>query len=429
MDPWTTLHGHVLDADGKPAAKVHVELGPIHDKEALTAESGSFAFDKLAPGSYTLLAKPEPKVHTQEGVRVEAVPTYFPSTVESSQTERILVRGGVDLPDYEIRLRISPVYHVRGVVLNDAGKPSVNATVKLLRPPGQGTQGYGVMITSGAAVPLSIVTGPAVAKEETEVVSSQDGKFEFPSVPPGGWRLEAGADPVNDTVPDDLVVSSGGTWATVTGNDIEDLEIRLAAPFNLDYSVEWGEAKPPQDFRGMPQVLLKPLDGQPGPIIPKTESRRFEHVLPGRYRIVPPIFAQGFYVASVLLGGREVLGQEVDLVPGSPPLRIAYKAGLGSLGGTVEKGEGATVVLVSRPSPQESNGFTFIRTVRCGPGGAFDMGSVTPGDYNVVAFDRVESWPMEAPEFVSTIRSSSVSVRVEERATASVELRVTRWPW
>jgi hypothetical protein len=91
----------------------------------------------------------------------------------------------------------------------------------------------------------------------------------------------------------------------------------------------------------------------------------------------------------------------------------------------VENGEGATVVLVS----QQPNGVSVIRTLQCGPGGAFDMGGVTPGDYYAAAFDRVEVQPMAAAGFAGTIRSSGVSVRVEEGAAASVELHTTRWPW
>jgi hypothetical protein len=127
----------------------------------------------------------------------------------------------------------------------------------------------------------------------------------------------------------------------------------------------------------------------------------------------------------MLLGGREVLGQEVELTPGSPPLRIVYKTNVGGLRGTVEKGEGATVVLLS----QEPNGLSSIRTVKCGPGGAFDTGGVPPGDYYAVAFDRVEVQLMlgEVARFVSAIRPSAVSVHVEEGAATSVELQVTHW--
>ncbi len=421
MDPWTTLHGHVVDADGKPAAKVHVQLGPMRDNETLTDESGAFAFQKLKPGSYTLWAKPDPKGQIQEGVRVEAVPTYFPSTVDSSQTERVVIRGGVDLPDYEIRLRTSPVYHVRGLVLNDLGKPAPHAAVKLLRPAGQGTQAYGRLMIGSAAASQYMIVGPAGARPEIEVVSGEDGKFEFPSVPPGDWRVEAGADPVHDTVQDDYVVSTGGTSAIVTAHDIEDLEIKLAAPFELKFTYDWEDAPQPQDFQETLRPALIPLDGQSQPGLLDANARFL--VLPGRYRIVPPLFMQRYYVTSVLLGGREVLGQEVDLAPGSPALRVVYKTGLGSVRGTVEKGEGATVVLVA----QSPNGLSFIRTSKCGLGGAFDMDGVTPGDYAVVAFDRVETQPMESAGFIGSVRPSSVSVHVEEGAAASVELHLTRW--
>ncbi len=415
MDPWTTLHGHVVDADGRPAAKVHVQLGPMRDNETLTDENGAFVFQKLKPGSYTLWAKPDPKDQIQAGVRVEAVPTYFPSTVESSQTERIVVRVGIDLPDYEIQLRTSPVYHVRGVVLNDAGKPAEHATVKLLRPGGPATQAY-----QFGCCPLSAVTGPAGPKEETQVVAGEDGRFEFHSVQPGDWRIEAGADPVYYTFQDDYLVSSGGTSALVTGHDIDDLEIKLAAPFRLEFSEDWGDSQ--KDSRGTMRPAFIPLDGQnqPGLLDPSTPFQ----VLPGRYRVVPPLFVEHSYVASVLLSGHEVLGQEVNLETGSPPLRIVYKTSVGSLRGTVEHGDGATVVLVS----QQPNGVSVIRTSICGPGGAFDIRSVTPGDYYAVAFDRVELQPMATAGFLSSIRSSGVSVTVEEGAAASVELHVTRWP-
>jgi hypothetical protein len=45
---------------------------------ALTDEKGSFSFQKLKPGSYTLWAKPDPKDQIQEGVCVEVLPLISP---------------------------------------------------------------------------------------------------------------------------------------------------------------------------------------------------------------------------------------------------------------------------------------------------------------------------------------------------------------
>lgn len=83
------------------------------------------------------------------------------------------------------------------------------------------------------------------------------------------------------------------------------------------------------------------------------------------------------------------------------------------------------MVLVS----QETSGLSFIRTLPCGAGGSFDMDGVTPGDYYAVAFDRVEAQAAELAGLIGVIESSAISVRVDERAAASIELHVIRWPW
>ena len=263
MAPWTTLRGHVLDPDGKPAGRVRVQLGPARFAEEVTDENGSFAFENLSPRAYTLRAIPEPKIQIKDGARIDAVPTYFSSALEMSQAEKIFVRG-VDLPDYEIRLRTSLVYRVRCTVLDETGTPAPHAKVKLLRLGAQRTQEVG-LVTGGPV--LDIATGTARASEqEAEVVSGPDGAFEFPSVRPGECRIQAEFDPTLDKV-ERSVEPSGGDSVIVNGRDIDGLEIRLAAPFRLDYSLDWGEAKPSPEATRMARVWLSPLDGQPGPDI------------------------------------------------------------------------------------------------------------------------------------------------------------------
>jgi hypothetical protein len=54
-----------------------------------------------------------------------------------------------------------------------------------------------------------------------------------------------------------------------------------------------------------------------------------------RKSLILPSAGPGYYPASVLLEGREVLGKAVDLFPGST-FRVTYKAATGSVHGTVE---------------------------------------------------------------------------------------------
>ena len=73
-----------------------------------------------------------------------------------------------------------------------------------------------------------------------------------------------------------------------------------------------------------------------------------ERVPAGRYRILPGVGgAPGFYAAAVLVDGRDVSGQDVELTASSV-VSVVYKPNPGSIHGTVEKGDGAQVLLWPR---------------------------------------------------------------------------------
>ena len=419
MTPFSTLHGRVLDSEGKPAAKAHVLLTRGRVREAITDADGLFDFDELESGLYTLLAKPESKEESaNDGPRVRAVNTFYASAIERSEAEWIHVRAGFDSGEHEIRLRTSPVYRLRGVVLDETGRPAPHATVKLLKPGGQGTQSYGSSEYT--------VIGPEVSREEDETVSTADGDFEFSSVRPGDWRIQAELDPALDPIERD-VEPAGGISVSLSRFDIDALQIRLSAPFDLKYSVDWGQAEVPEYRRNSSGVLLRAVNGQPTGN-PTGESGRFKDFSPGRYRVVPwSSGIKGSHVDSVFLGDLDVLGRDVNLAAGSPPLRIVYKPGAGSMRGIVERCAGATVVVLERPT-QSPKAWSYIRTLNCGPNDTFEIGSIDPGDYYVWAFDRADTRELIIPAFVSTILSTAQSVHVGQGATASVQLRVNLWP-
>ena len=66
---------------------------------------------------------------------------------------------------------------------------------------------------------------------------------------------------------------------------------------------------------------------------------------------------------SVLLGGRDVTGQAVNLLPGSPQISLVYKSATGKVAGTIDKCNGVVVVLV----PQQTVGLTYGRMTPCQP--------------------------------------------------------------
>jgi hypothetical protein len=130
----------------------------------------------------------------------------------------------------------------------------------------------------------------------------------------------------------------------------------------------------------------------------------------------------GYYVASATLGGRDVLGQIIDLQPGSPPLKVAFNKATGRVRGVVENGEGA-VVLVWLQKPDD---FVTVDQVPCGANGSFDVSGLLSGDYYAAGFDHVPILYDSA--VLQNLVGVATSVRVDDGATAAVQLRVNRWP-
>jgi len=413
IQPWGSLRGRVVDEDGKPAPGVRVE-GPGRDG-AVTGEDGEFEFHELRPGSYTLVAKPEPKIRMEDGVRLGTVAIYYPSATEPAEAVRIPVRAGENVSGLEIRLKSVPVHRVAGIVLDEAGKPVAHATVKLMGPPGNARQP--IIFSPGSSYTMGLVPEPEVARIE----SHEDGMFEFAAVEPGDWRLSAvmGVD-------DDMPLAGVGS-ALVSEKDVEDIQIRLAAPFPVEVTMDWGSAQAPaRGGYGWRPVVLMPMEGQPSlNVDPAKNAGRINGIFPGRYRVTPMSTGPEVYASAAMREGRDVAGQAVEFAPGAAPLQVIYKSGLGKVRGTVEHGEGSMVMLV----PHDGGETSTIGIVKCGAGGSFEINGVIPGDYHIVAFDHPDEGGVQWDDLLTRIVPIASNVRVESGSTASVDLRISKWPW
>jgi hypothetical protein len=426
--PPATLRGRVFGVDGEPAAKINVILYPNpRASEAVTAEDGSFAFEDVQPGTVTLLAQPK-VVHAapgKDGVRIETVPTYFPSTPDRAAAAPITVQAGVVQGGYDVRLQTAPVYRVRGVVLQEDGKPAAKAVVNLVSK-SPGGPDIGTFISfAGNALTFSIRDGLGVRTQmrDDPVVTETDGVFEFPSVQAGEYVLEAESDTVRDEGRREIN-HYGNTTITVGRRDMDDLRIQLTQPFDISYSLQLADGTPvPATVFAM--VRLAPEDGLRGATGRRQEdgTGRFDYVTPGRYRILAEVQAGGSrqYVTAAFLGANNVLGQIVELSRASPPLRIVLKpAGTirGVVEGIAENGVEATVVLM----PQNLTGTG--RTLRTDAQGIFEVSGLPPGGYYVIALDRFDlRMMMDTRQLMGLVPRAS-TVKAEEGATTSVQLRL-----
>jgi hypothetical protein len=402
--PPARIRGRVIGTDGKPAAKVQVGIGNQYANTTTTDAEGAFVFDNLDPGSYGVLA------------RANHVRTYYPAAVDPALAEPIIVRAGEDQGGYEIRLQPAPrTYRVRGLVLDAAGKAVPRTVVEPLPASGIGTNGGFLSATAGIST-FSISSRPAGVAPENEdpAVTGPDGIFEFPALPERDWifRVES----------EDLVHAVA---AVGVRQDIDDLTIRLELPVNLTGTVVLTDGSPlPGDASIM--VRLNSLDGTPGAgALSDKGALEFKNVTPGRFRIHAQALGAGrYYVTSVMVGTADATNQPVSLNAASPPIRVILKPG-STIAGSVEKGEGASVLLVPQTLAPGDTG--WLRD--CGAGGSFEFAGLPAGEYYAVAVMSVDLRNLQALsdlERLRTVVRDATTVSVDEGAVASVQLKPPR---
>jgi hypothetical protein len=420
--PYASLRGRVLRPDDAAAANVEIEMSRTpHDPHVLTAETdnqGNFAFESIAPGSYSILAKPRFEIsesHQAGQERSELAPTYYPFVTDRGQADKIPIRAGEDRSGYNIRLQTVPVYSLRGMVLDEAGKPMPGAAVTFARSIDPVELLSPVFTDSMGPLPIGADPGAAAG-----VVAGEDGRFEIRSIQSGAWQFTANS---SGTSRDGATKAlRGSTTAIVAGHDVDDVQIRLAPLFSLPVTIEGRN----QAVAG--GLLIISLDTQRMVMVANDRSDkglRVPNLSPGQYRLIPgPAPIGGAYPLSVFLGDRDVTGQEVELTSASPAIRVIYAMNGGTVRGTVKNGEGATVVLISKRQDYSS----FGRMLRVGAVGTFEITNVPPGEYYIAAFDRIGSVVGPDAQFLRQMLSGAETVRVEDRGISTSNVSVTSWP-
>ena len=156
-----SLSGRVVDSEKKPVPGVTVIAGselpnfPPRPLNAVTDADGAFVLEGLSFGEYVLSVPLKIPPDAAEGERM--VTTFYPASTDRERTQTIEVRG-TDLSGYEIQMQTAVVRKIRGVVIDVNGEPIAQATVGLIRP--------------GRA-------GSRAAEDVEQVLSDEDGKFEF----------------------------------------------------------------------------------------------------------------------------------------------------------------------------------------------------------------------------------------------------------
>jgi hypothetical protein len=384
--PQGVIAGHVVDEDGDPvraltvsaARTIHVNGRPIvlATQGSQTDDEGYFLLSELDAGRYYLYVEPtrharQPSKPGHPGVEEEFIRTDDPIPRD--------ITPGSALRDIEIHVRKSAVFRIRGRISN----PRPDSGALEIWPPDRA----GVFNRPQANV--------------------RNGAFEFEAIPPGSYVLTM---PAYATA-EDLARNPARFCrvpVTITDHDIEGLVIDLTPGPSIAGTIKMdgGESFPKPPFvalhgAGMTQTAVAKDDGTFG----------WTNLSPVKY-----IFDYGppndDYVKSIQLNHQPATAL-IDLTSGTGgTLDIVIAPHAASVAISVDGGKTAQVALWS-----DSKFETWDTELD----GTTSIDHLPPGDYQLLAFEKIESAIAEIPEFRA--RFDAQTIKLAEGSHENVELK------
>jgi hypothetical protein len=166
------------------------------------------------------------------------------------------------------------------------------------------------------------------------------------------------------------------------------------------------------------------------PTLPQTVKAdgtfTIESVLPGDYRIQTQGGPSNSYIKSVHLGRTDVLNGLTLSGPVPESLEVVLSTTPGEINGTVvdsERNPAAGVEVVLIPNRERSR-TDLYRTATSDQTGRFILRTIIPGEYKVFAWEDLEPFAYNDPDFLSKYEERGAPVTVSESAKSTIETKI-----
>jgi hypothetical protein len=406
------ITGTVVDIDGQPAQGIPVSVlarrftgpSPLGDYSYVPAgaqgistdDRGAYRIYGLPQGDYVVAAQPVTRpggppgtagtilrTMTRGVVSTRSVilsQTFHPGTSELGRASRVTLRAGEERGGIDIQLEYVPLATVSGTA--NAAPGFAPARLTLWR-------------TDELARPQA---GP-VATADTQ------GRFRFPAVAPGQYRITArAAPPLAAPVGRGAVTSDDVQYAVadvvVNGEDVE-VSLTAQPAFSISGRLVFESAR-----GATPQLPAQPIrvpvtasnGGWPMPPL-VIEGMRFhvDGVAPGLYRMLSLV--QGirapigsWWLTSLAAGGRELLDAPLDVQQSIDDAVATFTDTPSALTGTVLDAAGVPapelyVVAFSVDRRAWYSGSRRVTAIRPTREGRYTISNLPPGEYRVALAD------------------------------------------
>jgi hypothetical protein len=380
-----------------------IDSRPWDQASMLTSTDGRFRL------TLPIQSPPPPAPDGRETVYIS---TGYPGVTTRQDLATIEIASGQRVTNVDIRMTTAPRVRIRGIATGPEGRRLEKVYMRLLG---------GDMVPEGGFVSAS---------------TQPDGTFEFLSVPPGNYVLNANRRLGESDVvlPDPL-----GLWArmplAVGDQNIDDLPVELRPGVAARARVVFnGATDPPRRF----SINLEPINaadlfGGTGQQSVTLEGLVATGLAPGSYAISAS--AQGWSIESVTWRGRDITGEVIEI--GSEDISDVVVTMTdrptvvrGTVTATDRRGLFTAQVVIFAADLEKrippGRRARLPRPESPAPDGTYALHGMPPGDYFVAAVDEtlMDDWP--APALLDLIARSATRITLSLGETRTLPLTVIR---
>lgn len=400
--------GRVFDEFGEPLAYARITVTErltggrergIDTYEVRTDDHGRYRVFALRPGDYVV--KAEPQRGNVDPSKPVPLATYYPATLNPAEAAVVKIGPGQELADVDITITRGETYTVRGVVLDSTGQPAAG--------------GVNVSVRRAMTVGATAWQGGNV---------QPDGTFIIRNVTGGEYTLRAVSRAQQGRT------AAFATLPVSVHDNVENVIVTLQPGASLRGTVSF-EGEAPTAITGM-RVSVAAADEIGTGVTANAQVR------PDGTFVVPNLFGptiigasgpRGWYLKSVIVDGRDIIGQPLDLRGGDKQVQLVLTQTPASLTGIVTDQRGAPVeagVIVFA----EDKGLWSARSITTRTGSANAEGKFTivpllPGRYLAVALPRDEASTGGAREsFFELLVPHATSFTIGEAEKQTLNLKL-----
>ncbi len=428
------VRGRVTDEDGDPLPNAEVTVlhqtfvaGHKHWEQAgaeRTNDLGEYRVANLSSGNFYVSVSPPPDFKTlienagaaaaersqnspDKPVSTTYQTIYYPGTSDRSQAAPIQLRPGDEFPA-NFALTPTPSLSIRGSVVNVP--PRASATIMLQ------SRDFSVVL-NGAEM-------------------HKDGSFIIRDVSPGNYTILA-------TIEGSTVPMMARQALQIGSTNVEGLRLApqpgttIRGRLRVESKNGAGRFDPDRIFLALQST---DNDDDSGLMTSRESSYNLAHVAAdgtfqwtdvpaGSYyvQVVGDSNAnEGWFVKSVLAGGREINDSATTLSGGLLPMEVVISANGGIAEGVVLDAKGEPVpnaVVVAVPEARLRARLDRFRKTVSDQAGRFTLRGIRPGEYALFAWETVEGDAFYNPDFLKSFEGQGIALQIEEGGRKTLQLQ------